>query len=49
MEEPTNPKLKLLHMPTVSEEEAKYVTQKFDFAEEFDQTVFGGRVMRKVI
>ena len=49
MEETTNPTFKLLHVPTVTEEEAKYGTQKFEFGEEFDQTVFGSRVMRKVI
>ena len=39
---------KIPRTPEVAEEEAKYVPQKFDFAEKFDRAVFEGRVKRKV-
>ena len=48
VEEPTNPTFKLPYAPTVSEEESKYIPQKFDFAEKFDRPLFEGRVKRKV-
>ena len=48
MEDPTNPTFKLMCTSEVADEESKYVPHKFDFAEKFDQTVFEGRVKRKV-
>ena len=48
VEEPRNPKFKLPRAPTVSEEESKCVSQKFDFTYKFDQNEFEGRMKRKL-
>lgn len=47
-EEPSNPNFHLPRAPTVTEKEAQYVPQKFNFAEVFDRPLFQGKTERKV-
>ena len=47
--EPTNPSLKLARAPTIAEQDAEFVTVKYDFDNRFDRPVFTGtkRILKR--